>query len=159
MTACRVVNSHVDPSQGQRDWTWKLDSNSLCLQSWHPCDKQQGGTAQDFCRDHRHSAILQIVQKDCAHFQVCYNRRGEWLKETEILFSGHCLCLCLCLGLLSVSRPLSLSVSLYLSFLFQKVQFTFYSFQDTVSVQEPGFYAKRFKEFMSTKVFKKNSSR
>jgi len=30
---------------------------------------------------------------------------------------------------------------------------------DTVSVVEPGFYAQRFKEFMSTKVFRKNSSR
>jgi len=30
---------------------------------------------------------------------------------------------------------------------------------DTVSVHEPPFYAKRFKEFMSTKVFRKNSSR
>jgi len=30
---------------------------------------------------------------------------------------------------------------------------------DTVSVQKPGFYASRFKEFMSTKVFRTNSSR
>ena len=83
-------------------------------------------------------------------------RKRNTLFRTPCLCPCPCLCLCLCLGLVSVSRSLSLSVSLYLSFLFQKVQFTFYSFQDTVSVQEPGFYAKRFKKFMSTKVFKKD---
>ena len=31
----------------------------------------------------------------------------------------------------------------------------FYSFQDTVSVHKPAFYANRFKKFMSTKVFRK----
>jgi len=46
--------------------------------------------------------------------------------------------------------------------LFKKIEHTFKSVitdGDTVSVVEPGFYAIRFKEFMSTKVFRKNSSR
>merc|ERR1719234_364420 len=46
--------------------------------------------------------------------------------------------------------------------LFKKIEHTFKSViadGDTVSVVEPGFYAKRFKEFMSTEVFRKNSSR
>jgi len=46
--------------------------------------------------------------------------------------------------------------------LFKKIEHTFKSVitdGDTVSVVEPGFYAQRFKEFMSTKVFRKNSSR
>merc|ERR1719234_562636 len=46
--------------------------------------------------------------------------------------------------------------------LFKKIEHTFKSVitdGDTVSVVEPEFYAKRFKEFMSTKVFIKNSSR
>merc|ERR1719341_1150886 len=38
--------------------------NPLHLPKWDPSHKQQGRATADLCRDHRHSTILQTVQKD-----------------------------------------------------------------------------------------------